>query len=142
MRLLKAELQNSPDAVKTKTMWFISLPSKDAHSGHPTGKGVAGFSQRINDRVAANIVEIVAEGITEVIQVWNLLHHYVVHDLCKDEPPDPNDRAYFPMDVDIKNHIYMAKRSLQLSCLDKENARLKIEEWKKTDKESTHFFRP
>ena len=95
----------------------------------------------MNDRVAAKIVEIVAEGITEVIQVRNLLRHYVVHDLCKDEPPDPNDRACFPVDVDIKNHIYMAKRSLQL-CLDQENARLKIEEWKKTDKESTHFFFP
>ena len=142
IRLLKAELQNSPDAIKTKTMWFISLPTEDAHSGHPTGKGEAGFSQRMNDRVAAKIVEIVAEGITEVTQVRSLLRHYVVHDLCKDEPSDPNDRAYFPMDVDIKNHIYMAKRSLQLSCLDQENARLKIEEWKKTEKESTHFFRP
>ena len=35
----------------------------------------------------------------------------------------------------------MAKRSLQLSCLDQENARLKVQEWKETDKESTHFFR-
>ena len=68
----------------------------------------------MNDKVAAKIVEIVAEGITEVTQVRNLLRHYVVHDLCKDEPPDLNDRAYFPMDIDIKNHIYMAKRSLQL----------------------------
>lgn len=141
MRLLKAELQDNPDAIETKTMWFISLPSEDAHSGHPTGKGVAGFSQRMNDKVAAKVVEIVAEGITEVTQVRNLLRHYVVHDLCKDEQPDPNDRAYFPMDVDIKNHIYMTKRSLQLSCLDQENASLKIQEWKETDKESTHFFR-
>ena len=138
MRLSKAELQDNPDAIKIKTMWFISLPSEDAHSSHPTGKGVAGFSQRMNDKVAAKIVEIVAEGITEVTQVRNLLRHYVVHDLCKDEHPDPNDRAYFPMDIDIKNHIYMAwhgiaKRSLHLSCLDQENARLKIQEWKETD---------
>lgn len=104
MRLLKVELQDNPDAIKTKTVWFISLPSEHAHSGHPTGKGVAGFSQRMNDKVAAKIVEIVAEGITEDIQVQNLLH-YVVHDLCKDEHPDPHERAYLPMDVDIKNHI-------------------------------------
>lgn len=36
----------------------------------------------------------------------------------------------------------MAKRALQLSCLDQENLRLKIDQWKHTDPESTHYFRP
>ena len=36
----------------------------------------------------------------------------------------------------------MAKRALQLSCLDQENLRLKINEWKNSDPESTHYFRP
>ena len=36
MNLLKAELLNNPNVVKTKTMFFISLPTEDAHSGHPT----------------------------------------------------------------------------------------------------------
>ena len=56
--------------------------------------------------------------------------------------PDPSDRAHFPLDSDLKNHIYMAKHALQLSCLDQENGMLKIEQWKKEDPESTHFFRP
>ena len=38
-----------------------------------------------------------------------------------------------------KNDINMAKRALQLSCLDQENLRLKIDQWKH---ESTHYFRP
>ncbi len=36
----------------------------------------------------------------------------------------------------------MAKRALQLSCLDQENAHLKIQQWMKTHPECTHFFRP
>ena len=60
----------------------------------------------------------------------------------KECPPDPNDRSYFPIDNDLRNHIYMAKKAIQLSCLDQENLCLKIEQWKKTDPESTHYFRP
>ena len=65
-----------------------------------------------------------------------------MNDLCKDNVPNPNDRAYFPLDTDLRNHIFMAKQALQLSCLDQENARLKIEKWKDSDPESQHFFRP
>ena len=83
-------------------------------------------------------VEIVADSITEVIQVRNLLRHYVTHDLCKNTPPDHNDRVYFPLDIDIKNRIYMAKRALQI-YLDQENAHLKIQQWQNTDIEGTHF---
>ncbi len=36
----------------------------------------------------------------------------------------------------------MAKLSLQLSCLDQENLRLKIEQWNQSDVENKHFFRP
>ena len=64
-----------------------------------------------------------------------------MHDLCRKSPPNPNDRAYFPIDNDLKNHLYMDK-ALQLSCLDQENVRLKIDQWKIYDPESTHFFRP
>ena len=142
MNALKLLLSKNPEAVITKVMYFVSLPTEEAHNGHPVGAGVGGFSQRMNGQVAAKIAEIVAEGITDKSQVRTLLRYYVMHELCKDAPPDPNDRAYFPMDNDLKNHIYMAKRALQLSCLDQENAHLKIEQWKTTDTESTHFFRP
>ena len=82
------------------------------------------------------------DGITHIPQVRSFLRHYVMHDLCKDNPPNPNDRAYLPLDNDLRNHIYMAKRAIQLSCLDQENAMLKIEQWRKTEPDSTHFFRP
>ena len=61
----------------------------------------------MNEKVATKISEIVADGITDIPQVRSLLRHYVMHDLCKDNPPNPNDRAYFPLDNDLRNHIYM-----------------------------------
>ena len=91
--------------VATRIVYFVSLPTEDAHSGHPTGNGVAGFSQRVNEKVAAKIAELVAEGITEIHEVRRLLRHYVMHDLCRESPPSPNDRAYFPIDNDLKNHV-------------------------------------
>ena len=142
MNLLKDKLDDSSAAVETKTMWFVSLPTKETHSGHPVGKGEAGFSQRMNEKVPAKIAEIVADGITDTPQVRSLLHRYVANELSKIVQPDANDRAFFPLDTDIKNHIYMAKRSLQLSCLDQENAHLKIKQWQNLDTDSTHFFRP
>ena len=96
----------------------------------------------MNEKVAAKIAELVAEGITELHDVRRLLRHYIMHDLCRESPPNPNDRVYFPIDNDLKNHVSMAKRALQLSCLDQENLRLKIDQWKISDPESTHFFRP
>ena len=139
MSELKADL-STQKCVATRSLFFVSLPTEDAHTGHPTGNGVAGFSQRTNEKVAAKIAELVAEGITEINEVRRLLRHYVMHDLCRESPPNPNDRAYFPIDNDLKNHIYMAKRALQLSCLDQENLCLKIDQWKISDPEITHIF--
>ena len=85
----------------------------------------------------------VAEGITDKSQVQTSLRHYVMHELCSKAPPDPNDRAFSPTDNDLKNHIYMAKWALQLSCLDQENLHLKIEQWKNTmHQECTQLFWP
>ena len=98
-------------------MYYVSLSTEDAHQGHPTGTGTAGFAQRVNDKVAIKISELVA-GVNEIHQIRSLLQHYVLKDLCKNNPPDCNDRAYFPTDTDLKNHIYMAKRAMQLSCLE------------------------
>ena len=38
MNLLKDKLDDSSAAVETETMWFVSLPTKETHSGHPLGK--------------------------------------------------------------------------------------------------------
>ena len=128
--------------IKTNTLYFVSMPTEDAHTGHPTGGGPAGLCKRVNQKVIAKISLLVSEGITEMHEVRRTLRHFVMHDLCRDSPPDPNDRSYFPIDNDLRNHIYIAKRALQLSCLDQDNLQQKIKQWEITDPESTHFFRP
>ena len=80
----------------------MSLPTKESHTCHPTGGGVAGFSKRINERVAAKIKELVGEGVIEIHEIRRLLRHFVMHDLCTDSHPDPNDRAYFPNNNDLR----------------------------------------
>ena len=39
-------------------------------------------------------------------------------------------------------HVYSAKKALELSKLDQENTRLKIDQWQSTNSESSYFFRP
>ena len=125
---LKAAIQKG-NTVATKTAYFVSLPTVEAHNG-------------VSEEVATKIAELVGEGITDIHEVGKFLRHYVMHDLFKDSPPDPNDRAYFPIASDLRNHIYMAKKALQLSCLNQDNLRLKIEQWESTDPDSIHYFRP
>ena len=53
-----------------------------------------------------------------------------------------SDRAFYPLPVDIRNHVGIAKSTLELSKLDQENLRLKVEEWKKGIPQPFHYFRP
>ena len=95
MTALKLQLAKNLAEVKTKVMSYVSLPTEDAHSGHPTGGGVAGFSQKMNSQVASRLAEIVAEGITEKGLIRTLLRQFVMKELWSKTPPDKNDRAFF-----------------------------------------------
>ena len=44
-------------------------------------------------------------------------------------------------DRDLKNHIYKAKRALELSKLDQHNLKLKLQEWESSHPDSTFYFR-
>ena len=69
MKRLKSALSKNKDQIETVTMYYVSLPMEEVHSGHPTGGGIAGYSQRMNEKVARKIADIVADGITEIEQV-------------------------------------------------------------------------
>ena len=62
--------------------------------------------------------------------------------MCAGNLPDPNDRAYYPCLDDVKNHIAKAKRALQLSVVDQENAVKLIEKQQEASPDSKHYFRP
>lgn len=128
----------------TEDYYFISLPTLAAHSGHSVGAEAA-FFQKVNPCVSQKISELVNEGMLNYSEVKRSLAHYVKHVLPVVEgidPPSEDNRAFYPTDKDIQNHIHMAKKACQLSNFDQENFHLKVEEWRKNCSTSLHYFRP
>ena len=139
------ELRNSFESGKAPMItkkYFVSLPTEEAHHKcHPT-KGIMGFSQRVHPELIAKIQEFVSIGTVEPVEVQRLLKHHVKHYMCVGNLPDPNDRAYYPSLDDTRNHIAKAKRALQLSVVDQENAQKLIEQQQKLSADSHMYFRP
>ena len=120
------------------------MPTEQAHhSFHPT-LGSASYAQRTHPKLIEKIYELVTEEITEVQEVKRALKHHVLHVLCPETKPELTDRAYayFPTTVDVRNHVYKAQCACQLSKLDQENLKLKVEQWRKDSPGSSFFFRP
>ena len=128
-------------AVQTATKYYVSLPSEEAHhKTHMTG-GMHAMAQRVHPKVIIKIHELVGAGISEVSEVKRALKLYVTKELCSSNPPNKDDRAYYPTTHDLSNHIYKAKSLFQLSKLDQENLALKIKEWKENNPDSKLYFR-
>lgn len=89
-------------------------------------------------------MDIVQAGITDIPEVKRSLKYYVDTVLSKKlgTRPVSGDRAFYPTNLDIRNHVGKAKRALELSKYDQENLRLKIVEWKKYNPRSSFLFRP
>ena len=121
--------------------WFVSLPCNDAHEKtHPTGVASA-IAQKVNPLIANKIEDFVKEGMTDPTEVQRALKSFV-KSCVLDSAPHPLDRAYYPTLDDIRNHIYRAKRALQLSKFDQQNLALLIKEWETTQPSTSHYFRP
>ena len=69
MQGLKQQLDKDGSTVHTTTLYFVPLPIKEAHHGHLTVGDVAGFSQRMHEKVVTSNSQIVGDGITELTQV-------------------------------------------------------------------------
>ena len=122
--------------------YLVRLPTEEAHhTCHPT-KGAMGFSQRIHPDLIVKIQELVCTGITDPLVVQRLLRQHVCNCMCASNPADPNDRSYFPLLDDVRNHVNRAKQSLKLSVIDQENAVKKVEQWKMLSPEAHFLFRP
>ena len=128
----------------TQTKYFILLPTKEAHGNYHPTTGPSGFAQRVHPRIIEKINALVGEGTTEVQEVKRALRHYVFHTLFPDPSnrPSENNRAYYPTNTDINNHVYSAKRAQELSKLDQENLNLKIEQWKNESPATMFYYRP
>ena len=127
--------------VKSFSKYYVCLPTEEAHHGTHETRGQMCMTQKIHPVLIRKIHELVGEGVTETSGVKRALKIHVKH-INIDGNCDPNDRAYNPSVKDVSNHIYLAKKKLELSCLDQENAQLKIEAWKRSNPQASYYFRP
>ena len=75
------------------------------------------MSQRVHPMVSKRIEDLVKEGITELQEVKHTLPFFVRTDM-KANVPSENNRAFYPTNTDIRNHIDAAKAAIQLSKFD------------------------
>ena len=118
LKQLRSCLSNGKPVDK-KSMYYISLPLEEAHHDtHPT-RGPHFMAQRVNPNIATKISELVNEGMVDCHEIRKTLKHYVNVVMCASTTkPHPDDRAYYPTIRDIKNHVYRAKKALDLSKFD------------------------
>ena len=79
------------------SVYYVSLPSEEAHHDtHPT-RGAHFMAQRVNPNVAIKISELVSEGMVDSYEIRKVLKHYVNVVMCASTTkPHPDDRAYYP----------------------------------------------
>ena len=127
--------------LKIEQRFFVSLPTNEAHEKvHPTGI-VGGMSQRVHPKISQKIEDLVKEGITDVQEVKRTLRFFVKTDM-RENLPSENNRAYYPTNTDIRNHIDAAKTAIQLSKFDQISMKALYGEWTESAKPGKYFFRP
>jgi len=121
IKMIKKEIE-AKTSVKTTMKYFISLPREEAHSGHPTGQAGV-YAQKLTPSHFSKIVDMVEAGITDTTETKHTLKYYVGNSLSKEigRKPCAGDRAFYPLNEDIRNHVGKAKRALELSKYVQEN---------------------
>ena len=127
--------------LKIEQRFFVSLPTNEAHEKvHPTGI-FGGMSQRVHPKISQKMEDLVKEGITDVQEVKRTLRFFVKTDM-RENLPSENNRAYYPTNTDIRNHIDAAKTAIQLSKFDQISMKALYGEWTESAKPGKYFFRP
>lgn len=84
----------------------------------------------------------VSEGVRNVKEMKRHIKSYVKNDLFKDHTlPAPTNRRFYPSNVTVRNHIYLATVRLRFSKIDQVNLEKKIEEWKKECPSDSFYYR-
>ena len=143
-KLMAAKLKNlekvfnSEESTTINYKYHVLLPTEEAHHLFHQTRGPAGYAQRIHPKLFEKVYELVSEGITDTQEVKRILKNYTLH--TNVQKPDMSDRAYYPTSTDVHNHIYRAQKACQLSKLDQENLKIKVDMWQ--NPESNFYFRP
>ena len=80
----------------------------------------------------SKIRELVSEGVRSVKEVERHLQIYTKNELFRDKAkPTQENRRFYPIRRDIRNHMYLATVKLRFSKIDQVNSEQKVKEWKK-----------
>ena len=60
----------------------------------------------------------------------------------KDHEPNESNRAYYPTNIDIRNHIDAVKAAIQFSKFDQVSLKAMVDEWSECKNAGRYFFRP
>ncbi|XP_068733264.1 calcium-responsive transcription factor-like [Montipora capricornis] len=104
---------------------YVHLPKEDDHKDHIIGE-VGGILQPINKRLDVKIEELVGEGVKTFDEMKRHLRQFVKMELFPGQaPPASTNRCYYPIDVDVTNHMYKASVKKMLSKTDQEHMQKK-----------------
>ena len=133
------DIENDKDVTE---FFCVSLPLEEAHDAHLISKE-GGFCQRIKKEVKEKIVSFVSSGITSTPVVKKLLKHYVQEELDHPDGVQPSqfDRAFFPRNRVITNHIHKALVQGRYAALDLQNLERKMQQWQSDDPNVKIHFR-
>jgi len=99
------------------------------------------MSRRVHPKISQKIESLVKEGITDVQEVKRHLRCYVKSEM-KDHEPHESNRAYYPTNIDIRNHIDAAKAAIQFSKFDQVNLKAMVDEWSESKRQEGISFVP
>ena len=98
--------------------------------------------KQIHPSVVQKINEIVSRGITKAHEVQLLLEEFVRTEFPDIETrPNKGDRAWYPSEQDVRNHVYMSALKQKFSEIDQVNLEECIKKWKEEDPDRKFYFR-
>ena len=120
----------------------VCLPLPGAHDKHTLSKE-GGFCSRIDKQVKEKLTSLVMSGITSTPVVKKLLKTYVHEEMNHPDNvlPSSSDRAFFPRNSTVSNHINKVLAAGKYSDLDQDHLEDKIVEWQSKNPSDKYFLR-
>ena len=106
-----------------------------------TGDAGGGI-QPIDSAIKDKIHQLVGEGVSTLTEMKQLLCYYVKNELFRgrETPPETN-RAFYPRDSVIKNHIHLSRSAERALRMDQENFSNLIASWQNDADGDAFYYR-
>uniref|UniRef100_K1Q637 Uncharacterized protein n=1 Tax=Magallana gigas TaxID=29159 RepID=K1Q637_MAGGI len=140
---LREDLEVMGSNIKREHQIYKSLPKDEEHQDmHLLGQ-ITSFMNLVNKEVREKLYEMVGHGVTSVSEMRRHLKVYVDTQLFPSaSKPSLTDAAYYPSDVTLRKHIYLAQLRLRYSKIDQENLMELVSQWQESYPKDNFDFMP